>query len=233
MGCQPRYADRGTFKTFPKFSVPQLYTSCPADFQTPSSQVWHPLRNVFCACSVQLAGTCTDNPAPDGWDIPRPMWRHMDRWCVWIQWVHMQLTYSICTRVQEKAASVGWSKCSVPNPGTPPHHWDGKAEVDSLIPASCWACAYHTPVQPHSTGKKVRRRRRNACSWQGTKGNHGLPLKSLGHQGKSKGNTWVRTVLWRPAVHLTQNLLRMWRTLSQTFKGPQGRFCGFFMYYMC
>lgn len=151
----------------PKFSVPQLSTSCPADFQTPSSQIWHPLRNVFCACSVQLAGTCTDNPAPGGWDISCPMWHQVDRWSVWIQRVQMQLTYSMCTLVQEKAVSYGWSICLVPNPGTP-HHWDEQVEVDSFIPASCWATAYHTPVQSHGTGRKGRRRkkRKNACSWQ-------------------------------------------------------------------
>lgn len=63
-----------------------------------------------------------------------------------------------------------------------------------------------------------------------TKWNHDLPLKSLVLQGKAKGNTWVCTVLWRRTVQLTQNLLRMWRTLSQTFKRPQGRFCGVFLF---
>lgn len=87
-------------------------------------------------------------PAPDGWDIACPSvrtsGRHWDRWSVWIQWVQMQLTYSICTGVQEKAVCVAWSECLDPDLGAPPHHWDGQVKVDSLIPAPCWANAHHT-----------------------------------------------------------------------------------------
>lgn len=46
-------------------------------------------------------------------------------------------SFSLCTLVQERAVSLGCSKCFVPKPGTPPHPWDGQVEVDSLIPASC------------------------------------------------------------------------------------------------
>lgn len=49
----------------------------------------------------------------------------------------MQLTYSICTVVQEKAVCVVWSECLDPDLGARPHHWDGQVKVDSLIPAPC------------------------------------------------------------------------------------------------
>lgn len=95
-------------------------------------------------------------------------------------------SFSLCMLVQEKAVSLGCSKCFVPNPGTPPHHWDGQVGVDSLIPASCWTSACHIPVQSRSTGRKVRRRR-DACSWQGIKWNHGLSLNHSVFRGKLKG----------------------------------------------
>lgn len=144
----------------------------------------------------------------EGWDIACPMWHHWGRWSAWIQWLQMQLSYSTCTLVQEKSASVCWSKCLVPNPDTPPHHWDGQVEVDSLISAS----KAYQPVQSHSTGRKVRRRLHAAD--RGLNGTMASLWNPSAFRGKAKGNAWVRTVLWRSAVHLTQNLLSMWRTLS-------------------